>query len=233
MRRPILTLLDEAGPVRALLVDGAWIRSHLDVDFTNGGHHFTRRYIPRLEVWIDREAPGAGELDFLLRHQLRERAFMEAGVPYLRALARANRFERRERRALLDEPELPLGEARARARRQLVGRLDGDELWVVDGRAVRDRFDPNFTGGGHHWRYRFIPRREIWIDDAVAERELDFTVAHEAHELGLMRSGMSYNDAHDRALTVERALRRGARRKIAVVVGAAIALHTRRRTSAI
>src|SRR6185503_13095204 len=99
MRKPILTQLDEVGQVRGLLVDGAWIRTHLDVDFTNGGHHFTRPYIPRFEVWVDREAPGAGELGFLLRHQLRERAFMEAGVPYLKALARANRFERRERRA--------------------------------------------------------------------------------------------------------------------------------------
>ncbi|HEY7956784.1 MAG TPA: hypothetical protein VII38_15880 [Polyangia bacterium] len=233
MRRPILTRLDEVDEVRGLLVDGAWIRSHLDVDFTNGGHHFTRRYIPRDEVWVDREAPGAGELEFLFRHQLRERAFMAEGAPYLKALARANRLERQERRAALDEPSLPIGEARQRARRHRVGVLDGDALWVVDGRAVRDRFDPNFTGGGHHWRYRFIPRAEIWIDDAVAERELDFTVAHEAHELKLMRDGMSYHDAHDRALAIERALRRGSYRKIAVVVGAAIALHTRRRRRAI
>jgi hypothetical protein len=73
---------------------------------------------------------------------------------------------------------------------------------------VRDHFDPNFTHGGHHWRYRFIPRRHIWIDDAVATRELEYTVAHEAYELHLMRSGMSYDDAHDRALAVEKSLRR-------------------------
>jgi hypothetical protein len=98
-------------------------------------------------------------------------------------------------------------------RRELFGRLDDDEVWIVDGRAVRDHFDPNFTQGGHHWRYRFVPRRQIWIDDAVAERELEYTLAHEAHEVALMRRGMSYDDAHERALVVEKSLRRSHRRR--------------------
>jgi hypothetical protein len=207
MRKPYLAHLVTVKSVRCFLVDGTWIRNVRDIDFTNGAHHFTRTYIPLDEVWVDREAPGAGELPFLIRHQLHERELMRGGVPYLTALLRANRRERFERRQQLGL-RLTLGEARSAVRRELIGRLDDDAVWIVDGRGVRDHFDPNFTQGGHHWRYRFIPRREIWIDDAIAERELEYTLVHEAHELMLMRAGMRYDDAHARALTVEKALRR-------------------------
>jgi hypothetical protein len=207
MRRPYLAHLGEERGIRCMLVDGAFIRNHLDVDFTNGAHDLTRRYIPRGEIWVDRDAPGAGEVPILVTCYREQRAHMAAGAPYLLALLRANRTERRLRRAALRDPHLPLSAARARVRRQHVGALDGDAVFVVDGRGVRDRFDPNFTQGGHHWRYRFIPRREIWIDDAVAERELDATLAHEAHELALMRKGARYEAAHESALALEREVR--------------------------
>lgn len=219
MRKPYLQLLRSVGhrgdAVRCWLVDGTFVRNQRDVDFTNGAHHFTRRYIPLDEIWIDREAPGAGELDFLIYHQLHERALMLEGMPYLRALATANRAERALRRSSLVERGVGLldpRDARKRVLLERVGRLGRDEVWIVDGRGVRDHFDCNFTHGGHHWRYRFIPRRHIWIDDAVATRELTVTVAHEVHELQLMRAGMRYDDAHEHALAVEKALRRRARR---------------------
>jgi hypothetical protein len=208
MRKPYLAHLGEFAGVRCFLVDGTWVRNKRDVDFTNGAHHYTRPYIPEDEIWVDREAPGADELGFLVRHQFRERELMLSGLSYLQALDRANRSERRERRSRLTQPRLPLARARRSVRRELIGFLDGDAVWIVDGSEVRARFDPNFTHGGHAWRYRFIPRREIWIDDAVAERELDVTLAHERHELVLMRDGMRYDDAHELALAVEKRLRK-------------------------
>ena len=78
MRRPYLAHLGVKAGVRCMLVDGAFIRNHLDVDFTNGAHDLTRRYIPRGEVWVDREAPGAGEVPILLRCYLEHRAHMVA-----------------------------------------------------------------------------------------------------------------------------------------------------------
>jgi hypothetical protein len=208
MRRPYLAHLDRVDGVRCYLVDGAFVRTRIDVDFTNGAHHWTRRYVPRDEVWVDRDAPGADEHPFWVAHQLLERELMLAGIDYLRALARANRAERLARRAALRQRSRGLDEARLRVRQQRLGRLDsGDDVWIVSGRGVRDHFDPNFTQGGHGLRYRFIPRREIWIDDAIAERELDPTLAHEAHELELMREGMAYYPAHDRALALEREVR--------------------------
>jgi hypothetical protein len=222
MRRPYLAHLAEVDEVQCWLVDGCFIRNHRDVDFTNGAHALTRSYIPRNQVWIDREADGAGELRFLIAHLVQEHALMNAGMPYLRALERANRTERRLRRGALTNPALKGEAARARVRKTLIGTLavprgdarrnDGrtqppDQVWIVDGRGVRDRFDPNFTQGGHGLRYRFVPRREIWIDDAISERELEPTLGHEAHELALMREGWSYYDAHDSALAFEKKLR--------------------------
>jgi hypothetical protein len=96
---------------------------------------------------------------------------------------------------------------RAMVRLRQLAPLGGDAVWLVDGRGVRDLFYSNFTEGGHGLRYRFIPRREIWIDDAVVASERAFIVAHEAEELRLMRRGMSYDRAHERALALERSLR--------------------------
>jgi hypothetical protein len=81
MRKPYLAHLANAGSIRCWLVDGTFIRNRHDVDFTNGAHHLTRSYVPIDEVWVDREAPGAGELRFLLMHQLHERELMMNGVP--------------------------------------------------------------------------------------------------------------------------------------------------------
>src|SRR6185295_4528710 len=142
MRKPYLAHLGRHEHLALHLVDGEWIRNHLDIDFTNAAHHLTRPYIPQHEIWVDREAPGAGEIEFLVRHQIRQRDLMLRGVSYLRALARCNRVERRERRAVCRRP-LPLGAAaRRRVRREQLGLAADALLWLVDGRAVRDLFDP-------------------------------------------------------------------------------------------
>jgi hypothetical protein len=211
MRRPYLKPLPPIGRgVACYLVDGRWVRDRYDVEFTNGAHHLTRPYVPPDEVWIDREAPGAGELRFLLRHQVRHRALMLEGKTYHQALRHATLAEKRERRAALKRPDLPLNEARHAVRRVLIGTVDELRagIWLVDGRGVRDRFYPEFTLGGHGLRYRFIPRGEIWIDDAVIEEERAEIIAHEVLELRLMRTGMSYPDAHRRASALEKRLRR-------------------------
>jgi hypothetical protein len=211
MRQPYLKPLKRlAGGVVCFLVDGRWVRDHRDIEFTNGAHDLIRPYVPEGEVWIDREAPGAGELPFLMRHLVRHRALMLQGKTYHQALRRATLAEKRERRAALRRPDLPLEAARRAVRREKIGEVVEvrAELWLVDGRGVRDRFYPEFTMGGHGLRYRFIPRREIWIDDAVIASERAEVIAHEVLELQLMRRGMSYPDAHRRASALERRLRR-------------------------
>ena len=195
------------------LVDGHAIRDQLDVEFTNGAHHFTRGYVPHDEIWLDREAPGAGEWQFWAMRQRIERALMAQGQPYLRALRTGARIERDERRLArgIPGPALP-AEVQRSARKERLGREGGREIWLVDGRAVRDLAYVDFTLGGHGFRYRFIPRREVWLDDAVRPSERAFILHHELVELNLMaNAGLSYDLAHARASRAEVILRKGRR----------------------
>jgi len=202
-----LRLLGRRDGLALWRVDGHGIRDALDVEFTNGHSHLTRRYIPEDEIWIDRSAPRADESRFWIIHQIVERAALASGVPYLTALQRANRAEMAARRQALGV----LPRRRAHMRRKSLGKVGDRTIILVDGRAVRSAFDVNFTLGGHGFRYRFIPRSEIWIDDAVAPAERPAILTHEAVEVDLMADGMTYDDAHARASRAESRYRRGVR----------------------
>jgi hypothetical protein len=86
-------------------------------------------------------------------------------------------------------------------------------VWIVDGSVVRRSIDREFLYGGNGQRYHYVPLREVWIDHAIVAEEYAYTVAHELKELELMaRQGLSYGDAHNRALEVERRMRQDDRR---------------------
>lgn len=88
------------------------------------------------------------------------------------------------------------------------GMQAGFEIWVVDGATVRRDIYPEFLYGGNSQRYLFIPRQEIWIDNAVSAEEFLYTRAHELAERVLMaHRGWSYNDAHTAALDSELVMR--------------------------
>jgi hypothetical protein len=200
--------------VEIFRVDGHRIRDLVDVEFTNGHTHLTRRYVPAGEIWLDREAPGSGEWTFWAAHQVAELRAMERGVPYLEALRAGNRAERAARRAAglpgpSDRPRV-----RPKLRRRQLRRVAGKTVWLVDGRLVRSAFDLNFTLGGHHRRYRFIPRHEVWIDDAVSAAERPAILHHELIEIVAMERGLSYDDGHALASRAERRFRAEARRGV-------------------
>src|ERR1700690_2359391 len=89
-----------------------------------------------------------------------------------------------------------------------MGMREGFNVWIVDGEAGRRDVYPSFLYGGNPQRYPFIPQKEIWIDNAIAADEFEYTVAHEILERSLMsRQGMTYDDAHNRALKLERRMR--------------------------
>jgi hypothetical protein len=72
-------------------------------------------------------------------------------------------------------------------------------VWIMDGKLVRDNYKTDFVEGGHYLVYPWIPRGEIWLSDAV-EEEWPFLLAHEYLELCLMRDrSMTYLDAHKKA----------------------------------
>lgn len=79
----------------------------------------------------------------------------------------------------------------------------GLEIVLVDGTHVRDAYDSDFSQGGNGYRYRFIHRGEIWIDHEISPNEWPLIAMHECHESELMRMGVDYDHAHNRAKRLE------------------------------
>ena len=207
VKLPYLKKIDERGNLRVWIVDGSYIRSHIDEEFTNFGQHYSFHYIPKDELWIEKETKD-DEQRFFIDHLLVEHRLMSKGVPYDKALEEADRVERRERRHAGDVnrlthhgKELPDGrEVHQRLWKKLE---NGVSVWIVNGRLVRSVFDIDFTEGGHDYVYEFVPENEVWIDDAIEEKERAYVLLHELHERNRMASGWSYNKAHAESSRLE------------------------------
>lgn len=61
--------------VRVMMVDGAYLRSNIDVGFIGGGHNYVYEYIPENEIWLENLAPS--EQRFILVHEVIERLLMK------------------------------------------------------------------------------------------------------------------------------------------------------------
>lgn len=107
------------------------------------------------------------------------------------------------------ERNLPDEDLRKELRPRVVGRRGRYKVVLVDGRVVRDRLDPDFAAGGNPGRYGYVPMDELWVDDCTAQGDVGPYVEHEGVESELMiRRGLSYDDAHERATQAERKLRK-------------------------
>jgi hypothetical protein len=195
-----LKLIDERGRLKVWVVDGAYIRGHIDEEFTNFGQHYRFPFIPAEELWID-QATKTDEQKFFIDHLLVERHLMTKGAPYEEAIVQADKAERTERRRSGDlrkmtrkGQQLPKG---AEVHERLWKTLEsGVNVWIVNGRLVRSLFDIDFTAGGHDHVYEFVPEGEVWIDDDIEEAERPLVLIHELHERNLMAKGMPYSKAH-------------------------------------
>ena len=208
-KEPYLKEIDRRGDISVYLVDGPYIRSHIDEEFTNYGQHYRFPFIPEGELWIDRIPPEAdqSEIRFFIDHLLVERRLMAAGTPYDKAIVAADLAERAERRKskdvkrVLNVNNLP---DPSRVHVRLWKRLeDGTEVWIVNGRLVRSVFDIDYTEGGHDHVYEFVPTGEVWIDDDLTEAERPFVLLHELHERNRMAGGLPYSAAHDESSRLE------------------------------
>ena len=91
---------------------------------------------------------------------------------------------------------------------KLLGKRGNLKIYLVSGRLVRQHFDFNFVFGGHGLVYDYVPKNEIWMDDAMLTKERKYVLIHELYELDLMKKGKKYNDAHDYACAREKEERR-------------------------
>jgi len=84
----------------------------------------------------------------------------------------------------------------------------GLRVWLVDGPIIRRDYDIDFTEGGTHPRYSFIPEMEVWIELEETVKERQFVLLHELHERRLMCRGLGYEDAHQQSSIVEQNCRK-------------------------
>jgi hypothetical protein len=187
MKPAYLEKADQRGDFAVWIVDGSYIRGHIDEEFTNFGQHYRYSYIPKMEFWIDKEAQH-DERQFFIDHLLTEYELMRKGITYEKALSQADTRERVERRRAGD-----------------VRKMTQSGKKLPDGHDVHDRsaFDIDFTEGGHDFVYEFVPENEVWIDDAIMEPERPYVLLHELHERNRMSSGWSYNKAHAESSHIE------------------------------
>ena len=206
LKQPYIKRAGKRGKITIWIVDGMYVRSHIDEEFTNYGQHYNFAYIPGNEFWIDEEGK-ADELKFFVDHLLVEHRLMANGVPYDKALEEADKAEMTERKKSGDVRKLTKGRSLPDAKRvhiRLWKKLETPvSVWIVDGRLVRSVFDVDFTEGGHDYVYEFVPENEVWIDNDLDEAERPFVLLHELHERNLMAQGWDYNRAHEDSSKVE------------------------------
>ncbi len=147
------------------------------------------------------------EVSFFIDHLLVEQRLMATGMPYDRAIEKADLAERSERRKSGDVKRVMTGDDLpdpTQLHVRLWKRLEnGVSVWIVNGRLVRSVFDIDYTEGGHDHVYEFVPTGEVWIDNDLIEEERPFVLLHELHERNLMARGFPYSKAHDLSSALE------------------------------
>ncbi len=206
LKLPYLKKVATRGKITIWVVDGTYVRTHLDEEFTNYGQHYVFGCIPKDEFWLDREAKE-DEQKFFIDHLLVEHRLMAEGVPYDEALTRADKKEMAERKRAGDIRKLTKGKNLPDPQKvhvRLWKKLEsGIAVWIVDGRLVRSVFDDDFTEGGHDYVYEFVPEGEVWIDNDLEEPERPYVLLHELHERNLMEKGWPYSKAHEDSSRIE------------------------------
>lgn len=82
-------------------------------------------------------------------------------------------------------------------------------IFLVDGEEIRSNQAIDFTQGGHHKVFPFIPEGEVWIERMKDPREQYYTLVHELKEIKDMQKE-SYDTAHPKANEAELEVRKEA-----------------------
>ncbi|MCX6781716.1 MAG: hypothetical protein NTW66_01140 [Candidatus Magasanikbacteria bacterium] len=178
-------------PKKIKIVDGFKVRNTIDLDFGCIEDALACPYIPADEIWFDKAF--INEKDTLMATFVRKRALMKKY-----GYEKAKQILRKDMKGINpDKVKIKLLEKRWPLK-----------IYLVSGRLVREYFDFNFVFGGHYKVYDYVPKYEVWIDNAMLTKERKYVLIHELYELNLMKKGKSYNDSHDYACAREKEERR-------------------------
>jgi len=178
--------------MRLKIVDGFKIRNTYDIDFGMLADYFNTPYLKPGEIWLDKiYLPEKKKI--ISEYQESRRLMKKYGYEKAKKMLRFKKVK---------------GFKIETAKLKLLKKQNKFKIYLVNGREIRDNFDPNFFNGGHYLVYKYIPKNEIWVDSVALTKERKYIIIHELHELKLMQQGKGYNDAHDYANAAEKEVRR-------------------------
>jgi hypothetical protein len=121
-----ITLPDPEFPIEVWLVDGNMVRCLYKTDYTEGGHGFVYRWVPKQQIWIEKDL-DQWELPFIVSHEYLElRLMRDHGVEYDHAHEICSKVEFHLRKGKGIKPILGSG-PRGLKKRDLV-KLPKDEV---------------------------------------------------------------------------------------------------------
>lgn len=180
-------------------VDGNYVRTNLSEEFTNTGHHYRFKFIPKNEYWLDNEAVK-NETNIFIYELQKEVELWKKHKSFPKSLEQD--FRKKEKNGINNKDVY----------KSLWKQYGNVKVWIVDGKKVRGLHYAYFTEGGHGYVYKWIPKDEIWLDDDLFENERKFVLVHESHERNLMKNQhLSYDHAHKLSSALELKCRRGQR----------------------
>jgi hypothetical protein len=122
-----ITLADPEFPIEVWLVDGNMIRSLYKTDYTEGGHGYVYRWVPKSEIWVEKDL-DRWELPFIVSHEYLElRLMRDQGIDYDTAHDICSKVEFNMRKGRGGKPILSPGRRRL-AKRDLP-KLTCDEIF--------------------------------------------------------------------------------------------------------
>lgn len=175
--------------MKLILVNGFDIRNTLDIDFSVIGDNSTYPYIKRGEIWFDKSFEKEKDF-FITLFKKRKNLINKFGYEKAKKILRPKTY---------NPVDLHV---------KLITTNKKIKIYLIDGAKLRQNQDPNFCFGGHWKVYEYIPKGEVWIDDATQEKERKYVIVHELYELKLMLHGKNYDNAHDYANAAEKEARR-------------------------
>lgn len=204
-KEPYQQKIQKIGKFCVWTVDGDYIRKNIDLQFNNFGEHNKFKFIPENEFWIDKIYTESKEIPFFIVNMLRFTKEIKDGKEFSEAVDIAGKEETKERNK--SKMSTKIRDNKQELKKEIYIKLLKDlkdiKIWLVDGKVIRDILYVDFTAGGHDKVYDFVPKNEIWIDNATEAEEVPIVLVHEMHERHLMSQGMGYDKAHNRASSLE------------------------------
>ena len=212
----------EDKPYRVRLVNATAIRNRSldDQEFGLWGTHYDYDFIPEGELWIS-DATDPIDRKYFQINAEHERRAIKAGQTLDEAYDVGLTAERSERTRRTfggggNRPrheEVPEG-IYDRLWKTINVHGERVEVWLVNGRTVRETAKTDFFSGGHAYVYPFIPEHEVWIEKDKRPFERAMSLIHESTERALMKhEEYGYDDAHEHAARAEFAARQQAKKK--------------------